>query len=216
LSLRNHIRLASNRYIDLNIIYVYPGGIFYPSPGPEEWREIERALQVARSIFAQIGLGINRVWYYELLDRDYSNITSEFRAKQLTRKYRGERDAIDCFFVHSLFDTVVGIAPIKGPSSNKSGWFNGLLVARRNFRSREINPDIMGLILAHELGHYLGLNHVCEMEQTTEWRCGVFTFLPVCGAFMDQLLMYPKAVITARHLSNEERTIILQHSFVRR
>jgi len=115
------------------------------------------------------------------LDNDYSNITSEFKAKQLTSRYRGERVAIGCFFVHSLFDSVVGFAPIKGPPSNKRGWFSGLLMARRNFRSTKINPDIIGIILAQEVSHYLGLYHACEMEQTTEWRRGFFSYLPTCG-----------------------------------
>lgn len=65
---------------------------------------------------------------------------------------RARPPAIDVFFVKSYVGGVAGLSPVPGPCDKDAKGMDGAVV--------ELVGSTTGLVLAHEVGHYLGLPHV--------------------------------------------------------
>lgn len=143
LSVLGQVKLLKGRHVHLDLIRV----------GLEEFtltdeREIDIAVQFAREIHARHGLGIGRVsrWFISVADADgYLSIDSECEAFDLIDDWYAPGDGIDVFFVQDLDMGLAGATPTNDPE--------GVVV--------EIQGNVSsGVALAHELGHYWGLEHV--------------------------------------------------------
>jgi hypothetical protein len=169
ISLLNHLKLLKGRHIHLNIIHV-GSNLFTPANNDD----IADAIQIARERYAQINLGIGRIRYYDIdstVARGREVINSDAEAITLTREWTVPNNAFDVFIV-LRYDAFVYIPPrprehtgiwkpvdtvgrsaTKGPcNKNSSCVMTGSVVCL------EI-PGLTGDILAHEVGHYLGLSH---------------------------------------------------------
>jgi hypothetical protein len=230
LSLRQHISLIRMNYVDLNLILVHSHTNSWII---NFWRWIDRAVEVARNLFAQIPLGINHIYRYQEKSSKFSVIKNGEEARRLTTKYNGEHsNAMDCFFVSKILEgTVVGYGPSPyGPAPEEKHlycWqgvvvslsFEGLL---KTFSS----IDKIGIILAHEIGHYFGLPHRCEefpdtlQELLEEFYniplkdCGIISNAPWCGVFDRMYVMYPSVKYIPQLFTPLEGSIILQQPYV--
>jgi hypothetical protein len=84
-------------------------------------------------------------------------ITSESEARDLFEQWSGpDNNFIDVFVVHSIsgtgFDGLAGDIP--GPTSH-AGRSSGVVVDKSG-----LNVPYLGMLIGHEVGHYLGLSHV--------------------------------------------------------
>jgi len=89
----------------------------------------------------------------------FTVITSESEARDLFEQWSGpDNNFIDVFIVHSIsgtgFDGLAGDIP--GPTSH-AGRKSGVVADKSG-----LNVPYLGMLIAHEVGHYLGLVHVSE------------------------------------------------------
>jgi len=162
LSLLQQVHMLQGSYFNINLIRV---GIEFFTEADEQ--DLDAAIQLTRDIYAQVGLGIGRVERWALTAADakgLENITSYSDAQSLTDDWYVANDGIDVFVVRSFAGVTAGRSAINGSCDKHSKFFmNGSVVTIHKYIGLP-NSWTTGLILAHELGHYLGLNHVADND----------------------------------------------------
>jgi hypothetical protein len=152
LSLLTQVRRLQGRHLHMNIIRV---GIEGFTTADEE--EIDFAVDETRRYYGAVNLGVGRVgrYYITVADangRDYINNDGE--AEALTDEWTVDNDAADVFIVLGYAGSTIGLSRVDGPCDKDAKGMDGSVVAI------ESTPFTSGQVLAHELGHYLGLGHV--------------------------------------------------------
>jgi hypothetical protein len=184
LSLLTQVHRLQGKHIHLNVIRV---GI--ESFDNDDEREIDRAIEITRDLFAPAKLGIGRIERYFITTADANgreNINSDGEAKTLTDEWTVDNDALDVFFVLTYATSTVGYSRIDGPCNKDAKGMDGSVVAI------EGSVKTTGYALAHEIGHYLGLKH--KEEDNTN-------------------LMYP-SVPNGGNLTSSQGSKIRGHCFV--
>jgi hypothetical protein len=166
LSVATQLRLLRGPHFHVNLIFV----------GSERFeaghrREAEEALLFLRRVYADANVGIGRVERHEIpvaAAKGFDDLESKDEAKALTHEFSFANDGVDVFMVVRLRlddpDQIgEGVAPVGGPCDKSKGPMSGVVF--------EVNPFLLGVpdhtgrVLAHELGHYLGLEHVEGSDQ---------------------------------------------------
>jgi hypothetical protein len=155
-SLRRLLQTINGRAFDLVPILVghengFPAGADFSR---DDATKVQYAIQVARDIYAQQNLGIRRINWQRIPQADvgdYNNIDNRAEAQNLTDDFSGPPGGIDAFFVQSITGAA-GWSNRDGPcDKGSSDDLTGAVLevsGRRRFT---------GVLLAHEVGHYLGL-----------------------------------------------------------
>lgn len=157
LSLLEQIKRLKQKHFHLDVIRVGTGPSGLLSPTDEQ--NLDCAVQMAREIYAAIGVGIGRVdrwWLIPLSDNTgYDVIDSDSEAEDMIDEYDAPGGGIDVFLVQAWAGDTVGTTPSKG---------DGVAV-----ESRE--TDFLGTArtFSHELGHYFGLGH--ENDKPNNLMC---------------------------------------------
>jgi hypothetical protein len=146
LSVAEQINRLKQTHFSLDLIRVGTNGTVLPAVDEQN---LDCAVQIARDIFAAIGVGIGRVdrsWYVPLSDNTgYEAIEDGGEAEDLIDEYTAPGGGIDVFFVPLFQGTPAGATPVKG---------DGVVV-----ESNETTFLSTARTFAHELGHYFGLGH---------------------------------------------------------
>jgi len=134
---------------------------------------VMRAIYERRDLtfgFDRRGIPHNRVGGFEV-------ITSEDEARDLFDQWSGPdtNQNIDVFIVQGIvgtgFDGLAGDIP--GPTSH-SGRSSGVVVDKHGFVDasgvKHLDIDYHGMVMAHEVGHYLGLSHVDLPHNLMLWN----------------------------------------------
>src|SRR5688572_13937761 len=101
-----------------------------------------------------VNLGVGRVRRYFITDADannHENIGSDGEAEDLTNEWTVDNRALDIFFVLTYSGDAIGLSRVDGPCDKDAKGMDGSVVA--------IETALTGAVLAHEAGHYLGLDH---------------------------------------------------------
>ena len=136
----------------------------------QEYTDLYNAVDVTRSIYERrdVTLSVDRRNITNAQAGGFTIITSEDEARDLFEQWSGpDNDFIDVFVVPSItgttFDGLAGDIP--GPTSH-NGRSSGVVVARSGFvdssGTRRLNIPYLGMLIGHEVGHYLGLSHVSD------------------------------------------------------
>ena len=141
-----------NAYFGVNLILV----------GRERFDQAEitmigKALDVARNIFGQAGIGIDAVGWYQISASAAGGavvIDDDAEATDLTQDWTVDNGAIDVFIVESMH--VSGRSAVQGSCDKDAKGMNGVVVSTTG------GIAFFGNTIAHEIGHYLGLEHIAD------------------------------------------------------
>lgn len=155
LSVKSHLNLVSDTAFNLSVILVAHDPGFTGQFTNAEAIRIQKAVDIMRELYAQVGLGVRKI-YWQYIPTDQANgysVVDASEATQLTEDWSGGNDGIDVFFVTSVSDA--------GGWSKVNGSCDKDLQDQRTGAVLELssNETFAGVLLAHEVGHYLGLSH---------------------------------------------------------
>jgi hypothetical protein len=140
----------------------------------EGWTNQERqdlidATFTTRSIYEHrdVTHDIDRRLIHSADSGGFGVINSESEARDLFEQWSGPGNNIDVFIVHDIvgtgFDGLAGDIP--GPTSH-SGRESGVVASKSGFvdgmGQKRLHVAYLGMLIGHEVGHYLGLVHVNE------------------------------------------------------
>ena len=116
---------------------------------------INNAINVLRNTYATVGITLRRVERF-IIPLAQANgrqvIDNNGEAETLTDEWTVNNNNVDVFFVKTHVGSVAGLSPVGGPCNKNAKGMDGAVV--------ELIGSNTGLVLAHEVGHYLGLPHV--------------------------------------------------------
>jgi hypothetical protein len=150
LSVLTQVRLLQGKHVHLNLIRTYPFN-------SAQLRTIDQAVLVMRGIYGTVGIGVGRVKHYGLNAGGYEIIPDHAIAADLSASYSGPGDAIDVFVVLAITGPSAGISPLDG-SCDKDDKDSGVVVGLLDTQA------LLGVAMAHEVGHYLGLPHAANTD----------------------------------------------------
>lgn len=157
LSVKRQLELVQGQSFGINIIVVCPGSF-----SSADYRKIEEAVQVARDLFAQRDIGLRGVERYHVESGDANGHcvlgddgSSNSEAQALTQDWTVDNDFMDAFLVRTITGSTAGWSAVDGQCDKQSA---GCEMSGSVFEVLN-NSTVMGIILAHELGHYFGLEH---------------------------------------------------------
>lgn len=158
-SLLNQIGLLKGPHLHLNIILV---GSDQFTDGQRDL--VDRAVFDIRKIYSQVNLGVGRVeWRFVpvSLANGHEDIDSNDEADELTNSWTVHNNGHDIFVVRSSWAedgvTKDGVSPIDGSCDKDGKSMTGTVVS--------LGAGVLtGVVMAHEVAHYLGLKHIDGLE----------------------------------------------------
>ena len=152
-SLKRHLQTVSGKATDLVIILVSHENDFSGVVTRNQATKAQYAIQIARDIYAQRNLGIRTIRWQRIPVADaggYANIADRGEAEDLTDDWSSSGGGIDVFMVQTIGDAA-GWSNVDGPCSKESKFDLSGVVLELSLGRR-----FTGVLLAHEVGHYLG------------------------------------------------------------
>ena len=154
ISLRDQIEALENKHYHVNVIMVAPENYFVGAI-----RQICYSLQVTREIFSNVDFGIGRIEWFQISEEEAGDLSvtdSEGEAEELTSDWTVDNDGLDLFVVRLMTDTD-GWSAVDGSCDKDSKGFTGSVVELYSG-----DDDYAANGFAHEMGHYLGLEHIAD------------------------------------------------------
>jgi Metallo-peptidase family M12B Reprolysin-like len=147
LSLLNQVRLLQGKHIHLNLIRT-------ATLLPASLQAIDAGLQFMRDVYATVGIGVGRIQRFFVPAGGYEVIVDSEIAKDLFDSYSVSNDGIDVFLCLLIVGPAIGMTPTPGScADDKDGKDSGSLIGVLD------SGSLIGTTFAHEIGHYLGLEH---------------------------------------------------------
>lgn len=153
-SLKQQLNLMKGRATNLCIFLVGHENDFSGAVTLDQVISVQAAMQTVRDLYAQVNLGVRQLYWRRIGSDDvgdYVIITDRPEAVDLTDDFSGPNDGVDVFYVQSILNAG-GWSTITGPcDKDAKDEMTGVVV--------ELTSGILGILTAHEVGHYLGLSH---------------------------------------------------------
>ena len=153
-SLKQQLQLVKGRSINICIFLVGHENDFSGVVTLANVISVQVAMQTVRDLYAQVNLGVRTLFWRRIGMADVGNyviITDRPEAVDLTDDFSGPNDGIDVFYVQSILNAG-GWSTITGPcDKDEKDEMTGCVI--------ELSSSILGILTAHEVGHYLGLSH---------------------------------------------------------
>jgi Metallo-peptidase family M12B Reprolysin-like len=154
LSVKNHLNLIKDDAFNLSAILVAHDADFAGAFTNADTIRMQLAIDLMRELYAQVGVGVRKI-YWQYIPTDQANgysVVDGSEATQLTEDWSGNNDGIDLFFVTTITDAG-GWSKTNGSCDKDVAGRTGAVVELSN------NNAFWGILIAHEVGHYLGLSH---------------------------------------------------------
>lgn len=152
-SLKLQLDRAKGRAFNFSAILVGHRDDFSGTISRADVTRITYAIQRTRELYAQVNLGIRKVFWTHISEDDvggYTVITDADEAENLTEDWSADNNGIDVFYVQSILNAG-GWSTQTGPCDKSDKGFTGAVVELSG------SDEITGILTAHEVGHYLGL-----------------------------------------------------------
>ena len=155
MSVRDQLKLMYGDHFHINVIRVAPENMF-----AGHIHQICYSLQVTREIYGSVNLGIGKVRWYHIPAGDagsHAVIDSSGEATDLTEDWTVDNSALDLFVVRTI-NGADGWSAVDGScDKDEKNEMTGSVV-----ELYDGDDDYAANGFAHEMGHYLGLNHIAD------------------------------------------------------
>lgn len=154
LSVKSHLQRIKGTSHNLCLILVGHENDFSGQFDVADTRRMQAGVDVMRELYAQVGVGVRKLYWTRipLADANGHTIVNAAGATDLTEEWSGDNDGIDVFFVTSVTDAG-GWSVRNGPCDKDAKGRTGAVLELMG------SDQVMGVLMAHEVGHYLGLPH---------------------------------------------------------
>ena len=152
-SLKLQLERAKGRCFNFSAIFVGHRPDFSGTISRADVTRITYAIQRTRELYAQVNLGIRKVYWSWVPQDDvggYTVISDADEAEDLTEDWSADNDGIDVFYVQSILNAG-GWSTRSGPCDKSDKGFSGAVIELSG------SDEFTGVLTAHEVGHYLGL-----------------------------------------------------------
>jgi len=199
--------------LDLN---VWPVGLGFSAAEAPDRADLQETLATVETVYAQVGISLGDVAYFdpppeevarlEVIDRDTG---PDSELSDLYRLSAGrEGFVVDLFLVRSL-SGILGIAGgVPGPAGLHGTARSGVVAVAD---PALVTPEQLGGIVAHEIGHYLGLYHSTGSLAGPDGDDNIAD--TVTGD--DTNLMWPAALNVSRNLTAGQGFVMRRNPLVR-
>lgn len=215
LSLLTQMRLVRGQHVHVNLIRV---GIENFTAAND--RELDRAVEITRGFYATVGIGVGRVLRYFITEEEANEnlvfgsiMVFDHLYKPLTDRWTVLNNALDLFVLlqyDPILGGVLGRSPVSGPcDKNDTCQTTGVVFAI------EATPDETGQLLAHEVGHYLGLGHINGLTSSAVDLDNDGVIDPWVPDSARNNLMFPRNIPTATTLTQPQGVMMRLHCFQR-
>ena len=156
LSLLTQARLLQGKHIHLNLIKVGVGSNIN--------QDLDAGLQYMRDTYATVQLGIGRIKRFALPEPNatkHKTLESDDEVVALINEWSVHNDGIDLFLVGTISGTGVGKTWVPGScdkDDTKDNPAGSTVAVGETFALVSTVPGLTGYTLAHEIGHFLGLD----------------------------------------------------------
>jgi hypothetical protein len=156
---RSHLELIKDDAFNLCIFLVGHEPGFAGWWSQSEAQSMQFAIDVMRELYSQVGVGVRRLFWRYIDTSEAAGYWSvdAGEATDLTEEFTGPNDGIDVFFVKNVSDAG-GWSNTEGPcDKNEKGERTGAVLELKS------SDTFTGILLAHEVGHYLTLPHANDI-----------------------------------------------------
>ncbi len=157
LSLKRQLELCRGEGLNINVILVGDDDFDW-----DDWRKTQYAIQFMRAIYANVDLGVRKIRWQAIHSADagaFITINSSAEAHDLTDDWNGPNGNYLDVFVVRLMTHADGVSAVDGPcSKDDKDEMTGSVVSLNG------SDDNAGNTFAHEIAHYLGLQHVDDVN----------------------------------------------------
>jgi hypothetical protein len=160
IALKRQLELAKGTAFNLSVILVGHRTDFSGTISRADVARITYAVQGTREIYAQQNVGVRKVFWTHIPEEDVGNytiITDKPEAEDLTEDWSAGNDGVDAFFVQSILNAG-GWSTTPGPCDKSDKGMSGAVLELSG------SDDFTSVLLAHEVGHYLGLEHASSIN----------------------------------------------------
>jgi hypothetical protein len=161
---RRPAEIASLGTLDLNVWLA--DGIAPTAATAADDTRLKAVLARIDQILSQQGIRLGDIDYYDVTDSAYDEVGTDSEFADLLRTTSaGTEVRLNLFFVQVAFGNgVVGVAATVGGPKRNGTPASGVMSIYDGYSTSTI-----GLIAAHEIGHFLGLYHTVEQDGTHDF-----------------------------------------------
>jgi hypothetical protein len=160
LSVKTHLQRIGGTAFNLCVFLVGHDPGFGGWFDQDEARQPQHAIDVMRELYAQVGVGVRKIYWRYI---PVAEATGYFsldggEATDLTEDFSGPNDGLDVFYVQLITDAGGWSKRNGSCDKDRNGERTGSVIEVQSSNSTA-SLDFGGILLAHEVGHYLGLAH---------------------------------------------------------